>query len=187
MTRLETSIPDLFLFELKSFGDERGSFKELYNEVRYRDLGFEADFVQTNVSISRRGVLRGLHAQNPSPQGKLVTVLRGAVWDVAVDVRVGSPTYGKWQGFDLTAANGHQLYVPPGFLHGFLALEDDTVFLYQVTAHYDAKGDFSVAWNDEELGVQWPLYRIDGEPDLSAKDAAAPRLRDLDPSRLVRL
>lgn len=186
MTRLETQIPDLFLFALRSFGDERGRFTETYNEPRYRAHGLDAVFVQTNVSVSRQGVLRGLHAQNPSPQGKLVSVARGAVFDVVIDIRPDSPTYGKWEGFELSAANGQQLYVPAGFLHGFLTLEDDTVFLYQVTSTYDPNGDFSVAWNDDELGIEWPLDRIGGTPDLSAKDAAAPRLRDLDPARLAR-
>lgn len=182
MNLLSTSLADAKLFELRSFGDERGRFFEAWNLKRYREAGIDHQFVQSNVSISHRGVLRGLHAQNPSPQAKLLTVMSGAIWDVIVDVRPGSPTFMKWEGFSLSAENGRQLWVPVGFLHGFLSLEPDTVVNYLVTAPYDPSGDFSVAWNDPQIGIEWPLQ---GEPSLSPKDAIAKPFAEIDPARWI--
>jgi dTDP-4-dehydrorhamnose 3,5-epimerase len=182
VTERPTALPGLRLFELSRFSDARGRFFETYRLDRYAAAGIDAAFVQTNVSVSGRGVLRGLHAQNPTPQGKLVTVLGGAAWDVAVDVREGSPTFGVWESFELTGDNGLQLWVPPGYLHGFLSLAPETIFSYAVTAPYDPSGEFGVAWDDPDLAVAWPLAGI-GTPDLSPKDAQAPRLSATDPAR----
>lgn len=182
MKRLETRFPEAALFELVVRGDDRGRFLETYRRERYRELGLDFEIVQSNVSVSAKGVLRGLHAQMPSPQGKLVTVLAGRVWDVIVDARLGSPRYGEREGFDLSAENGRQLWVPPGFLHGFLSQEDGSLLSYHVDAAYDPAGDFSVRWDDPDLGIGWPLETA---PILSAKDEAAPLLRDLPPERLL--
>lgn len=182
MTLLPTSLTDAKLLELRSFRDDRGRFFEAWNLSRYRDAGIDLDFVQSNISVSHRGVLRGLHAQNPTPQGKLVTVLNGAVWDAIVDARPGSPTYLQWEGFELSADNRRQLWVPPGYLHGFISLAADTLVNYLVTAPYDPVGDFSVAWNDPDLGIQWPDL---GEPSLSPKDAVAKRFGEIDPIRWI--
>ncbi|RYG36985.1 dTDP-4-dehydrorhamnose 3,5-epimerase [bacterium] len=177
MTLLETRLSGIKLFELRAFGDDRGWFSETFQRERYREAGLEMEIVQSNVSVSnRKGVLRGLHAQMPSPQGKLVSVLRGAVWDVVVDIRRDSPDFGQWEGFELTAANHRQLWVPPGFLHGFLVCKRGTVFSYHVTAPYDPNGDFAVRWDDPDIGIEWPL---EGEPLLSSKDKVAPLLADL--------
>lgn len=168
-------IPDVLLLTPRVFADERGYFMETYQEERLRAAGLPA-FVQDNESCSRRGVLRGLHYQlAPHAQGKLVRVARGAVWDVAVDIRRGSPTFGKWTGTTLSAANHAMLWIPPGFAHGFLALEDNTVFLYKCTAAYTPAAERGIRWNDPDLAIDWP------EPTaalVSAKDAALPLFRD---------
>jgi len=184
MTRLPTELQDAVLFEMRAFGDNRGEFYEAWNHARYAEAGLDATFIQSNVSVSHRGVLRGLHAQCPNPQGKLISVPYGRIWDVIADVRPGSPTYMAWQGFELSSTNHRQLWIPPGFLHGFLSLEAATVVNYLVTAPYDPAGDLSVAWNDPELGIVWPLEEI-GEPLLSGKDAAAPAFSLLGNHRLV--
>ena len=179
----ELSIPGLLLFEPQVFGDARGYFMETWNARRYRDAGLDVEFVQTNVSRSARGVLRGLHFQNPNPQGKLVYVLEGEVFDVAVDIRRGSPHFGRWDGATLTAYNHHQLYVPAGFAHGFCVLSEYALFGYHCTTVYDGPSDLAVRWDDPAIGIEWPL----GEPKLSPKDAKAPLLADLDPDRLPTL
>lgn len=157
------------------FGDDRGFFLETYNEKAYAQGGLDARFVQDNHSKSRRGTLRGLHAQLRHPQGKLVRAIEGEIFDVAVDVRRGSPTFGQWYGETLTAENFLQLYVPPGFVHGFCVLSECAQVEYKCTDFYDPEGELGVRWNDPDIGIDWPL---DGEPLLSAKDAAAPLLRD---------
>ena len=171
----QTRLPGVVVVEPRVFGDARGYFYESFNAARYREAGIDLPFVQDNFSRSRRGALRGLHLQQPHPQGKLVSVLAGEVYDVAVDVRVGSPTFGQWVGERLDAESKRQLYVPPGFAHGFCVLSDDTVFHYKCTDLYHPEAELSVAWNDPDLGIDWPIE----EPVLSGKDAAAPRLRDV--------
>ena len=180
MTITETVLPDVLLLEPRLFRDSRGHFAELYRADRYREAGIEEAFVQDNVSVSKRGVLRGLHLQHPHGQGKLVTVLAGSVFDVAVDVRRGSPTFGRWVGYDLSAENGRQLWIPPGFAHGFVVTGEEAVFLYKCTALYAPGSELSVCWDDPALGIDWPV----AEPVLSPKDAAAPLLVDIPPERL---
>ncbi len=174
MNVIETSLPGVLVIEPKVFADERGFFMETYHAARFRGLGIEAIFVQDNHSRSARGVLRGLHYQEPNAQGKLVRCTRGVLYDVAVDIRVGSPHFGKWVGIDLTEENKRVLWVPAGFAHGFCALTDDADLVYKCTASYDAASDRSILWNDPDLAIEWPI----AEPLLSPKDAAAPRLRD---------
>ena len=154
--------------------DDRGFFMETYHAARFRDLGIDANFVQDNHSGSARGVLRGLHYQEPNPQGKLIRCTKGALFDVAVDIRVGSPHFGKWVAAELTEANKRMLWVPPGFAHGFCALTDDSDLAYKCTAFYDAQSDRSILWNDPDIAIAWPIVK----PLLSAKDAGAPRLKD---------
>ena len=168
-------MPEVLLLEPRVFHDARGSFQELYHAERYADVGLRSPFVQDNVSRSARGVLRGLHLQHPRGQGKLVTVLEGAVFDVAVDVRRGSPTFGRWTGYTLTAGNAQQLWIPPGFAHGFLALEERSLVWYKCTAVYSAADELTVRWDDPDVGVRWP----GAAPILSEKDAAAPGLAEL--------
>jgi dTDP-4-dehydrorhamnose 3,5-epimerase len=179
-------VPDVLLIRPKVFGDHRGYFLETFHEERYRSHGIpargeSARFVQDNVSRSAKGILRGLHLQHPYAQGKLVQCTEGAVFDVAVDVRVGSPTFGRWVGAELSAENHHQLWIPPGFAHGFVVLSDDATFAYKCTELYHPETEISVLWNDPEIGVKWPF---EGEPKLSAKDAGAARLSAIDPARL---
>ena len=163
------AIADVVVLEPRVFGDARGFFCESYNKKRFRQLtGTDAEFVQDNHSRSGKGVLRGLHYQIESVQGKLVRVVRGAVFDVAVDIRRSSPTFGQWVGQELTADNFRQLWIPPGFAHGFLVLEDDTEFLYKTTDYYAPEHERTISWDDPELGIDWP---IDGlELRLSEKD-----------------
>jgi len=175
MKTLATTLPDVVLLELDVFGDTRGRFMETYRLSRYREVGIAAEFVQDNFSSSVRGTLRGLHYQLRSPQGKLVHVTRGAVFDVAVDIRVGSPAFGRWFATELSADNHRQLWIPPGFAHGFLVTSDTADFAYKCTAIYDPSDDRSIRWNDPELAIAWPL---DGEPLLSKRDVAAPPLRE---------
>lgn len=173
MQATELDISGLFVFEPRVFADDRGSFFESFNEQRFREAtGFAGQFVQDNHSTSHKGVLRGLHYQlPPHAQGKLVRVVSGAVYDVAVDLRPGSPSFGKWAGVELSAANHRQFWIPGGFAHGFLALEDDTQFLYKTTDFWHAASERSLKWNDPALGIDWPLSV---PPILSGKDAAAP-------------
>ena len=165
-----TAIPDLLVVEPKVFGDARGFFFESYNRQAFREAsGIDADFVQDNHSRSARGVLRGLHYQLRQAQGKLVRVVRGSVYDVAVDVRRSSPTFGRWVGLELSEDNHRQLWIPPGFAHGFLVLSDSADFLYKTTDYYAPQHERCIAWNDPTLAIDWPL---DGAPQVSAKDAA---------------
>jgi dTDP-4-dehydrorhamnose 3,5-epimerase len=163
------SIPDVVLFTPTMFGDDRGLFMESYNARAFADAtGCEPDFVQDNHSNSQRGVLRGLHYQlPPNAQGKLVRVVSGAVFDVAVDLRRSSPTFGQWVGQVLSAVNRQQLWIPPGFAHGFLTLTDTVDFLYKTTAYYAPASERAIAWNDPAIGIEWPAR---GEPLLSEKD-----------------
>jgi dTDP-4-dehydrorhamnose 3,5-epimerase len=172
-----TALPDLVILTPKRFGDERGWFVETYNADRAKAAGLDVVFVQDNHSMSARiGTLRGLHFQSPPhAQDKLVRCSKGAIFDVAVDIRRGSPTYGKWVGVELTAENGKQLYVPKGFLHGFVTRAENTEVQYKCTDVYAPECDGAVRWNDDEIGIDWALT---GEPVLSAKDMAAPLLRD---------
>ena len=166
-------IEGLMVFEPRVFSDERGAFFESFNEAKFREAtGFTGSFVQDNHSISHKGVLRGLHYQlPPRAQGKLVRVVAGAAFDVAVDIREGSPTFGKWAGLELSAANRKQFWIPAGFAHGFLALQDGTEFLYKTTDFWHAASERSIRWDDPAIGVQWPLG---GVPVVSGKDAGAP-------------
>jgi dTDP-4-dehydrorhamnose 3,5-epimerase len=171
----ETSLPGVLLIEPKVFGDDRGFFMETYRAGMFRSIGVEDPiFVQDNHSRSARGVLRGLHYQEPNAQGKLVRCTRGAIFDVAVDIRRGSPSFGHWFGLDLSDANKRMLWIPPGFAHGFCALEDESDLIYKCTRLYDAASDRSIVWNDPAIGIEWPI----AEPVLSGKDANAPRLAD---------
>jgi dTDP-4-dehydrorhamnose 3,5-epimerase len=158
------------ILEPKVFGDERGFFMESWNATSFAEIGLDATFVQDNHSRSQKGVLRGMHFQNPAPQGKLVRVVRGAVFDAIVDLRRSSPTFGQWTGVTLSAENKRMFWVPEGFAHGFLTLEDDTDFLYKCTSAYLPQNEHSLAWDDPEVGIEWPLQGI--EPKLSNKDAA---------------
>jgi dTDP-4-dehydrorhamnose 3,5-epimerase len=180
MNIITTELPGLVVLEPKRFRDDRGFFFESFNEASYAKAGIPSRFVQDNISYSKPGVLRGLHYQLPNPQGKLCSVLRGEVFDVAVDIRKGSPSFGKWIGVTLSFENGHQIYVPPGFAHGFLVTGDCAVFHYKCTAFYDPKSEGSIAWNDPAINIDWPRTDI----SLSSKDAAAPRLDELPESRL---
>jgi dTDP-4-dehydrorhamnose 3,5-epimerase len=168
MQVVEKALNGVVLLEPKVFGDERGFFMETFNERVFRDLtGVTLDFVQDNHSRSARNVLRGLHYQIRQPQGKLVRVVSGSVFDVAVDMRRSSPTYGRWFGAELTAQNKRQLWVPPGFAHGFVVTSDTADFLYKTTDYWAPDFERSLAWNDPTVGVAWP---VEGEPLLSAKD-----------------
>jgi dTDP-4-dehydrorhamnose 3,5-epimerase len=174
------AIPDVILVTPARFGDSRGFFSETFNARRYAEAGIDQSFVQDNHSLSdQRGVVRGLHCQiGPSAQGKLVRVVRGAIWDVAIDIRHGSPSYGRYVGATLSTENWSQLWVPVGFLHGFCTLEPGTEVLYKVTAPYDQQAERGVIWNDPDLGLPWPIKPT--EARLSAKDAQLPRLSECD-------
>ena len=180
MRVIPTSLPGVLVIEPQIFGDSRGFFLETWNLARYREAGLPEAFVQDNVSRSSRGVLRGLHFQEPKAQGKLVTVLDGEVFDVAVDIRVGSPTFGKTAGETLSGESKRQIYIPPGFAHGFCVLSATAIFTYKCTESYAPEAEGGIIWNDPDLGIDWPAL----EPTLSAKDGKYPRLRDIDPSRL---
>ncbi len=173
-----TDIPDVLILEPKLFGDARGFFLESYNQRSFQEAtGLNVPFVQDNHSRSRKGVLRGLHYQVQQPQGKLVRVVRGAVFDVAVDIRVGSPTFGRWVGVELSEDNHRQLWIPPGLAHGFVVLTEVADFLYKTTDYYAPAHERSLMWNDPEVGIAWPDL---GEPPLlSAKDQQGHALRDL--------
>jgi dTDP-4-dehydrorhamnose 3,5-epimerase len=177
----ETRIPGVLLIEPKVFGDHRGFFMESWQQQRYREAGVPVGMVQDNLSSSGRGVLRGLHVQHPHAQGKLVQVIQGEVFDVAVDIRRGSPWFGQWVGVHLDGASQRQFYVPPGFAHGFLVLSESALFSYKCTDYYAPENEFSVLWNDPRIGIDWPLT---GTPSLSAKDLQAQPLEAIDPERL---
>lgn len=167
MERIATAIPDVFVIAPKVFGDERGFFMESYNQRTMQALGLSQEFVQDNHSRSARGVLRGLHYQIEQPQGKLVRVVVGEVFDVAVDLRRSSPTFGKWVGMTLSAENKRMAWIPPGFAHGFYVTSEHAEFLYKTTDYYAPEHERTLSWNDPGIGIQWPLM---GEPKLSAKD-----------------
>jgi len=170
-----TRIPGVLIVEPDVFGDDRGFFLESFNEREMRSIGIDAHFVQDNHSRSARNVLRGLHYQINQPQGKLVRVVNGKVFDVAVDIRRNSPTFGKWVGVELSAENKRMLWLPPGLAHGFVVLSDFADFLYKTTDYYALKFERSLLWNDPDIGIEWPIA---GQPILSSKDAAAKAFRD---------
>ena len=169
MNIISTEIPNVLLIEPQIFSDSRGFFFEAYNQQKFIDkLGITANFVQDNHSYSYPNVLRGLHYQIIQPQGKLVRVIVGKIFDVAVDIRKSSSTFGKWVGYELSAENKHQLWIPPGFAHGFLVLSDIAEVLYKTTDYYNPQGDRTIIWNDPDLAIDWPLK---SPPILSAKDS----------------
>lgn len=176
----ETSLPDVLLVEPKVFGDGRGFFMESFSAARYAAIGIREAFVQDNLSRSGRGVLRGLHFQHPHGQAKLVSVLEGEVFDVVVDVRVGSPTFGQWCGEYLSADNKRQLYIPAGFAHGFVVTSDTALFTYKCTDYYHPEAERSMRWDDPRIGIEWPTLDV----ELSAKDRAAPPLDAIPPDLL---
>jgi dTDP-4-dehydrorhamnose 3,5-epimerase len=173
-----TALPEVKLIEPRVFGDDRGFFYESWNARAFAEAGLNLDFVQDNHSRSARGVLRGLHYQLNRPQGKLVRVVSGAVFDVAVDLRRSSPRYGQWVGVELNDENKHMLFVPPGFAHGFLSLRDNTEFLYKCTDFYAPEDERSVLWSDPAIGIEWPIEGL--TPALSAKDQAGTTLDQAD-------
>lgn len=180
MKLIASSLPGCVLIEPSVFGDARGFFFETWNAERYAEQGLPGSFVQSNVSSSARGVLRGLHYQWPRPQGKLVTVLQGEVYDVAVDIRQGSPTFGRWEAFILSGENRRQLWIPPGFAHGFAVLSETALFNYLCTDVYVKEADAAIRWNDADLAIDWPITL----PSLSAKDQQAPFLKQVSGDRL---
>lgn len=182
MNVLETRLPGVLLIEPKVFGDARGFFLETFAETRYDQVGIRGPFVQDNMSKSAMGIVRGLHLQNPRMQGKLVWVVQGSVLDVAVDVRLGSPTFGQFVAEELSEDNHKQLWIPPGFAHGFCVTSESATFVYKCTDYYAPENEVGVAFDDPELGIPWPIR----EPIISSKDRAHPRLADIDPSRLPR-
>jgi dTDP-4-dehydrorhamnose 3,5-epimerase len=170
----ETSLPGVLVVEPTVWADSRGFFMETYHLDRFTAAGIDVPFVQDNQSRSAHKVLRGLHYQEPNAQGKLVRCSRGALFDVAVDIRVGSPTFGRWFGIELSEANKKMLWVPAGYAHGFCALADDTDLSYKCTAFYDPQSEKAIVWNDPDIAIEWPI----SDPVLSPKDAAAPLLKD---------
>ena len=180
MKVIDSRLPECKILEPAVFGDERGYFFETWNADRFGDHCLPTKFVQSNISSSARGVLRGLHYQWPNPQGKLVTVLEGEVYDVAVDIRRGSPRFGSWAAVVLSAENKRQFWIPEGFAHGFAVLSERAIFSYLCTAQYDRAADASVRWDDPAIGIDWPV----SAPLLSAKDATAPFLAEVEPRRL---
>jgi dTDP-4-dehydrorhamnose 3,5-epimerase len=176
----QTALPGVLLIEPKLFRDARGHFLESWNRARYADVGLDADFVQDNVSRSGRGVLRGLHFQHPQPQGKLVSALTGEVWDVVVDVRAGSPTFGRWEAFTLSAENARQLWVPRGYAHGFVVRSESAVVGYKCDDFYAPECEQTLLWSDPALGIAWPVEA----PLLSEKDRAGRPLAEIEPARL---
>jgi dTDP-4-dehydrorhamnose 3,5-epimerase len=177
-----SAIPDVLIIEPRVFGDSRGFFMESFHAERYAAAGIPGPFVQDNMSRSTRGILRGMHFQHPRDQGKLVSVVRGEVFDVAVDVRPDSPTFRRWVGERLSDENKRQLYVPPGFAHGFLVLSEEALFVYKCTDYYHPASERSIRWNDPSIGIEWPVKDV----SLSDRDRAAPLLADIDPSSLPR-
>lgn len=177
MNLIKTAIPGPLIIEPRVFGDQRGFFMETWNADAFAAAGLDLTFVQDNHSRSQKGVLRGLHLQNPGPQGKLVRVTRGAVFDVAVDLRWLSPHFGKWVGVELSAENRRMFWVPEGFAHGFLTLEDDTDFLYKCTAPYTPASEHTLAWDDPAVGIDWPT--VGRDPVISDKDARGLALADV--------
>lgn len=180
MNVIQTKLPGVIILEPKVFPDDRGYFLETWNRKRYEDAGVPGNFVQDNVSCSQKGILRGLHFQNPHSQGKLVQVLVGEVLDVAVDIRKGSPTFGQWVGEKLSEANHRQLYIPPGFAHGYCVLSPTAIFSYKCTDFYSPDCECGVIWNDPDINIEWPITN----PALSPKDAGYSRLKDIPSDKL---
>ena len=176
MKVLETALAGVRIIEPVVFGDHRGFFQETWQKERYQACGIEGEFVQDNLSFSNRGVLRGLHYQNPQGQGKLISVVQGEVFDVAVDIRYGSPTFGQWVGVVLSGDNHRQLWIPEGFAHGFCVLSETVYFSYKCTGKYAPEHEGGIAWNDPEIGIQWPLQEV----ALSSKDEKYPLLSQID-------
>ena len=187
MRKIETDLPGVFLIEPQVFGDSRGFFLESYHAQKFRALGIDNFFVQDNHSLSRRGTMRGLHYQLNNPQAKLCRVIRGEVFDVAVDIRRGSPTFGRWTGAILSAENKLQIFIPAGFAHGFLVLSDEAEFIYKCDNFYNPQDERGVLWNDRQIGIEWKLenYGIN-EPLLSDKDRGLSPLGQIDPDDLPR-
>ena len=173
-------LPGLLTIQPNLFGDSRGYFLETYHAARYREAGIIGDFVQDNISCSRRGTIRGLHFQNPSAQGKLVWVVQGEVWDVAVDIRRSSPTFGRWFALTLSAENHLQFYIPPGFAHGFAVTSELALFAYKCTDFYAPGTDATILWNDPDIGIPWPVE----SPVLSPKDQRGTPLKDMPAEKL---
>jgi dTDP-4-dehydrorhamnose 3,5-epimerase len=171
----ELSLPGVLLVETRLFADDRGHFLEIHQKARYAAQGMAPEFVQDNLSFSRQGVVRGLHYQLKRPQGKLVMAVHGEVYDVVLDIRRGSPTFGSWVSTVLTGESGRQLYVPPGFAHGFCVVSDTATFLYKVTDYYAPGDEYGIRWDDPALGIPWPA----AAPILSAKDRSYPGLREV--------
>lgn len=178
-----TRLKDVLLIDARVFKDTRGFFMESYHAKRYADSGIPSAFVQDNVSFSEKGVLRGLHFQNPGPQGKLVTVLQGEVYDVAVDLRQGSPTFGQWVGAFLSSENNHQLWVPEGFAHGFCVTSPTALVTYKCTSLYAPQNELSLQWDDPALGIDWPQMSV----SLSEKDRKGIALKDIPKEKLFTL
>ena len=176
----QTPLPGVLLIEPRIFGDSRGFFLETYSRERYRSVGIAEDLVQDNLSFSGHGVLRGLHYQNPTAQGKLVYVLQGGVFDVAVDIRRSSPTFGKWYGATLTDENKKQLWIPAGFAHGFCVTSDTALFTYKCSAYYAPENEHTIRYDDPDIAISWPV----ADPLLSDKDQSAPGLKDIDTNAL---
>ena len=183
MKVIETALPGVLILEPRVFRDDRGYFLETWNQARCGDSGLPERFVQDNLSRSTRGVLRGLHYQNPNGQGKLVSVAYGEVFDVAADIRPDSPSFGHWVGVRLSSENNRSLYIPPGFAHGFVVLSDEALFGYKCTEYYAPNCEASLRWDDPDLAIEWP----ESEPRLSSKDLEAPCLRDVPRDRLPSL
>ncbi|MGC8970840.1 MAG: dTDP-4-dehydrorhamnose 3,5-epimerase [bacterium] len=175
---IETPIKGLLLIETKVFKDDRGFFVESYNQRELKEIGLDLNFVQDNHSFSKKGVIRGLHFQLKYPQGKLVRVISGKVFDVAVDLRVDSPTFGEWFGVELIEGDGLQFYIPPGFAHGFISLEENTHFFYKCTEFYHPEDDFGIIWNDPELNINWHLNKVENII-ISEKDSKLPSFREV--------
>ena len=173
-------ISGLLILEPKVFTDNRGFFLEIFNQTRYREAGLRADFVQDNLSFSGRGTLRGLHFQNPNSQGKLLQVLQGEVFDVAVDIRRSSPTFGQWHALVLSGQNKQQFYIPHGFAHGFVVLSEAALFHYKCTKFYSPRDELSLRWDDPDIGIEWPVKA----PVVSEKDGKGLRLREIPLERL---
>ena len=184
MKIINTEVKDLYIIEPKVYGDHRGWFMETWSRRSFEEAGLYYTFVQDNHSKSTRGVLRGLHFQRQHTQGKLVRVLRGRVFDVGVDVRPGSPTFGQWAGVELSEENHRQLYVPQGFAHGFAVLSDEAEFVYKCTDFYHPESEGGILWNDPDIGIQWPDFG--SQPNLSGKDAALPPFKGQDFSAFER-
>lgn len=180
MRILPTKLPGTVIIEPDVYGDARGWFQEAWNRSKYADLGVDVSFVQDNLSFSQRGTLRGLHYQNPNAQGKLVSVLLGEVYDVAVDVRANSATFGQWLGVTLSSENRRQLYIPPGFAHGFCVTSDMALFAYKCTEIYNPAAEGSILWSDPDLGIDWPTSDV----IVSEKDRRAARLKEIPADRL---